>query len=230
MTGHPGAAQTVEAKCREIYREAEVIFSQLPRSRYYGFKILYGPPLFRPPILFIGYQPGGGSADFERETARGTDKQWPPTCDYATQDWAIARKMRGLFGREFLAGCTGTNAIYLRSPSIRDYRRDHDRDTRSKVERFCLAQTAQIVEVINPQKIVVIGFGTLGLFGPSNVGAKNANGRALIRIGKVAGRPAIATLHLSGAHISRSDLEIIGSAIQDEVRVKTLIDRFSERF
>ena len=214
MTGHPGAAQIAEAKCREIYREAQVFFGQLPRSRYYGFKILYGPPLFRPPILFIGYQPGGGSADFERETARGTDKHWPAACDYATQDWSIAKKMQRLFGQEYLAGCTGTNAIYLRSPSIRDYVRDHDRQTRSKVERFCLDQTARIIEAIDPLKIVVIGFGTLGLFGASEAGRKNAKGRLLTRVGQVAGRPAIATLHLSGARISVSDLDSIGSEIR----------------
>jgi hypothetical protein len=205
------SAQTIaEAKCKEIYREAQTFFDQISYSRNYGFKILNGPPLFQPPILFIGYQPGGGSLDFKEEIARGSDKHWPPTCEYATETWTLARRMRPMFGQKFLAQCVGMNAIFLRSPSVDDdYKRDFDKTTRARIEEFCLPRVCQIVEVIDPIKILAIGFDTLRLFGPTNAEFKNKKERTLTLAGQIAGRRAIATLHLSRAHISNPDRDTI---------------------
>jgi len=206
----PMSAQTIaESKCQQIYAEAQAFFGQIPRPRNYGFKILYAPPFWQPPILFVGYQPGGGDDDYERETARGSDKHWPAMCEYATESWKLAKRMRQMFGRTFLERCVGVNAIFLRWPAVADYRRTLDKDTRAQIEAFCLARVTQIVEVIDPKKIVAVGFETLELFGASMVDLANEKQRTLTRIGKIAGRPAIGTLHLSGAHISKPDLDRI---------------------
>ena len=57
---------------------------------------------------------------------------------------------------------------------------------------------------------MVIGFGTLKLFpGERKPDRWNSKGRILTRVGEIAGRPAIATLHLSGARTSILDRELI---------------------
>ena len=211
-------AQTIaEAKCREIYLEAEPFFARLPREEYYGFKVLYGPPLYQPPILFVGYQPGGGADDFERETARGSDKRWPTECEYATESWKLAKQMRQMFTRPRLLQCVGINAIFLRSPTVAHYKRTIDRGMRAEIEAFCLVRVARIIEVIDPQKIVAIGFDTLRLFGDSTPGLTNDNKRCLTTIGKIGGRSPIGTLHLSGARIAAPDLD----RIRDQVLAKS---------
>jgi hypothetical protein len=58
---------------------------------------------------------------------------------------------------------------------------------------------------MEPQNLVVIGHGTLRLFGRTNVGLRSATGRVLTRTGCVADRPALAVLHLTGAWISELD-------------------------
>ena len=53
MTAH------VELTAEQVYAEATDFFGRLASSPSCGFKVLYGPPLYRPPIFFVGYQPGG---------------------------------------------------------------------------------------------------------------------------------------------------------------------------
>jgi hypothetical protein len=121
----------------------------------------------------------------------------------------LAKKMRHMFRREYLAQCVGMNAIFLRSPTIDDYKRDFDKNMRAQIEQFCLARVGQIIEAIDPAKIVAIGFDTLKLFGADAADLINEKGRTLTKVGQIAGRPAIATLHLSGARISNPDLDRI---------------------
>ncbi len=200
-----------EERCQEIYREARIFFDKIAFSPNYGFKILNGPPLYRAPILFVGYQPGGGSEDGEWEKSRGAEDRWPAACEYATESWILAKNMQRMFGQPYLAQCVGMNAIFLRAPHIDEYKRDFDKSLREQVERFCLAKVAQIIEAIDPVKIVAIGLDTLKLFGESTVDlvSDGEKQRPLTRVGKIAGRPAIATLHLSGAYISNLDRDRI---------------------
>ena len=204
MTAH------VEITAEQVYAEAADFFGRLAPPPTCGFKVLYGPPLYRPPIFFIGYQPGGAAPEAYSD-------RWPPACQYATENWALAVKMRQLFGRDLLERCCGVNAIFIRSPSMRDYRRDYSRQVRAEVASFCLDRVASLVRAIEPQKLVVIGHGTLRLFGRTEAGLNSAAGRVLTRTGFVAGRPAVSVLHLTGAHIASQDLV----ALQVEVLSST---------
>ena len=205
-----------DAKCREIYCEARDFFDKYAAlPKYCGFNILQGPPLFRPPTLFIGYQPGGDHDEGDRERLAGRELKWASKCANATGSWRLSKKLQGMFTRPYLEKCVGVNAIFLRSPRIDDYKRDFDKSTRLQVEQFCLSQVYKIIETIDPSKIVAIGFSTFQLFGESRPGLINENGRTLTRVGQIAGRQAIAILHLSGARISNPDL----NRIRDRVLV-----------
>jgi len=98
---------------------------------------------------------------------------------------------------------------FLRSPTVDDYKRNLDKNVRAQIEAFCLARVVQIVEAINPKSIVAIGFDTLKLFGASTPDLANDKGRTLTRTGIIVGQSALATLHLSGAHISNHDRDSI---------------------
>lgn len=188
--GHPvNTQEIVESKCLEIYGEAQAFFGSIHRHPDYGFKILNAPPIYKPPFLFIGYQPGGGAADFKYEAGLGTHLHWPLKSEYATATWALAQHMRRMFEPAIdLKQCVGVNAIFLRSPNVADYKRNVDRNTRAQVARFCKTRVLQIIDVIDPGKIVVIGFSTLKLFGPTKRGVTNVNGRILTRAGQIGDR------------------------------------------
>ena len=141
MTAH------VELTAEQVYAEATDFFGRLASPPACGFKVLYGPPLYQPPIFFIGYQPGGNAPEEYSD-------RWPPACQYATENWALAVKMRQLFGRELLERCCGVNAIFIRSPSMLDYRRDYSRQVRAEVASFCLdrAQARAARKIVRPAR------------------------------------------------------------------------------
>ncbi|MCU1247890.1 MAG: hypothetical protein JWQ49_919 [Edaphobacter sp.] len=197
----------IENVCRAIYTETGRFYEELqPRmgDLAFGYKIMYGPPVIRPRVLFLGYQPGGAAADDERERANGAHEGWPQGSEYASERWRLAAIMQKMFDRDKLKCCTGLNAIFLRAPSVESWERTR-RDLRDTVEAFCLPRVNQIVQALQPVLVVAIGFKALDLFGPSHIDLVNAKGRVITKSGVIAGYPAIGTLHLSGAQISGLD-------------------------
>ena len=204
----------VEGDCRTVYAETRA-FYELNKARLggCGFKVLYGPPLVRAPILFIGYQPGGDVEDGRAEEASGAHEWWPDVCEYATADWRLAKNLRSMLGTDLLRRSTGMNAIFFRSPSADVYRKTVHKGLRQEAQQFCKDRVERLISVLDPQKIVVIGFDALRLFTSGTVGLSNSAGRVLTMHGEIAGIPTVASLHLSGAQIASSDRAAIAADI-----------------
>jgi hypothetical protein len=190
-------AGTIYVETRRFYNEI------LPRMGHAdcGFKILYGPPTAEPPIMFIGYQPGGDkSHDFE-----GDHHQWPAVCEYATADWPLAKALREVFCPEFLRSCVGTNGIFFRAPSADDYRTELDLPLRNDIQRFCRRQVNALIAEMRPRQIVFIGLAAMALFVRGLPERISDTSRILVRSGVVAGCPSLGILHLTGCRISADD-------------------------
>jgi hypothetical protein len=193
-----------EAVCERVSAEMHAFYAKNREALgNRGYRVMYGPPVMNPPILFIGYQPGGaGPGDDDLSDER--TPLWPAECDYAVKDWRLAKAMRRMFPG-VLDRCTGLNAIFVRSPTVATYVREVGIDLRRETEAFCRPRVEAIVEALSPAIIVIIGFSSLQVFGQSEPALTNARGRNLVREGRIADRPAFATLHLSGAQIARTD-------------------------
>jgi hypothetical protein len=201
--------------CRQIYRETKSFYGEICKGKDdCGFQILYGPPFFRTPILFLGYQPGRGTKSPLQERLDGSEERWPLRSEYATEDWPLAKRLRESLDEELIERCVGLNAIFVRSDNMAKFRRQFDLALRLKIQKFCLSRVEKMVNAIQPLRIIAIGFATLGLFCSSVAGRANESGRVLTRMGKIAGRPALGILHLSGARISKQDRETISSEIR----------------
>jgi uracil-DNA glycosylase len=200
-----GDQATIDKLCRDLYGETREFLEKNELNPPFGFKILNGPPIRNAEILFVGYQPGGGEEDAKIEKAKGTDRGWPPECEYATETWRLAPRMQHIFGIERLKRCVGTNTIFLRYPNANRYRREIG-PKRKDIETFCTEKVATIVEAIKPRQIVTIGFAALQMYGPTAPELSSDRGRMLIKTGKVANHPALGIIHLSGARPSGSDI------------------------
>ena len=211
---------SAEEICQNTYREAKLFYGEISEGRKddCGFQILYGPPYFQAPFLFLGYQPGRGIKSPAQERIDGSEDRWPSRSEYATEDWALAKCVRKVFDKECdpkcIEICVGLNAIFIRSNSIDEYHRQFDRALRTEIESFCLPRVEQMIDAIQPLGIVAIGFATLDLFGSSVVSRTSEKGRVLTKTGKIAGRNALGVLHLSGARISKRDRETIAREIR----------------
>ncbi|HEY5279101.1 MAG TPA: hypothetical protein VIJ67_05050, partial [Pseudolabrys sp.] len=84
-----------------------------------------------------------------------------------------------------------------------------DKKTRERVEGFCIPCVRQIIDLIDPKKIVFIGLGALKLFGPTKDDVTNDDNRVLTRTGQVGDRRAIAMRHLTGARPPPSGSDLV---------------------
>jgi len=96
----------------------------------YKYRLLYGP-FARPPILWIEFQPGGKKCN-PGELALPVSG----ICDFACKDWTLARRMRRMFPIKLLRDSVAVNAIFVRSPRVKTYKRKLSRTIRKGDFRF----------------------------------------------------------------------------------------------
>jgi hypothetical protein len=72
--------------------------------------------------------------------------------------------MRDIWSVELLDRCSGLNVNFFRAPSIAEWRKV-DRDVRRRLEDFSLSSSLQLIEAMQPQRMVMIGKVTARAFG-----------------------------------------------------------------
>lgn len=196
----------MDGEFRLLYKEVYEFYHTIHANVKYGWSILRGPPVRKPPVLFVGLQGGYGGPPEELGEMSNPDQPWPQTIEYLSDNDRFSRNMRIAFGEEFLARCAATNAIVFKAPNERTYRahfRDELEDIRVESDRI-LTQT---IRLIAPQTVVVIGFTTFGWIGADNLEVKvkdEITSRWLMAEGELRknfgfdGR-AYVTFHFSGA-------------------------------
>lgn len=193
--------------CRDVYQETRAFYDHVAsrmREAGLGFRILYGPPIERAPILFIGYQPGGRAIDASQGFNSGEHTSWPPHCDYAVASWPLAKRMQQVWGVATLEKSTGLNAIFFRAPSVRDWHK-LDGALRAELEAFSLGRAENIVRAMEPKRLVIIGLGTFDRLADGVADLRGEN-KLLTKKGILWGVPATGIVHLSGARLSHDDL------------------------
>jgi hypothetical protein len=183
-----------------------------------GYKILYGPPMQSPEVLFIGNQPGGQVADAIAGELRGERSRWPDIFEYASEPWRLATAARRVWQADILARSTGLNLCFFRSPSVGAWRALPSEVIR-RAETFSLERSRTIVDMLRPKAIVVIGlvdFAKLARAdGLTTRRALSNGGRDLVRTGQLWGHSSAGTIHLSGARISTLDMKNIAQFFEN---------------
>ncbi|MBD9447253.1 hypothetical protein [Rhizobium sp. RHZ01] len=195
-----------EIVCRKIYEETRSCYDKLKPalgSAALGFRILYGPPMVRAPYMFLGFQPGGR----QDESDEGQHDGWPDQSWHANASSPLANHLRAVFGIETVKH-TGLNMVFFRAPNMKAW--DSIPSTlRRELEQFSLERAQRIVEVLEPQHLVVIGLRTFKQLTNTN-GETALLGQRCNRLvvkGEFGGIPTSGIVHLSGARVSRQDRE-----------------------
>src|SRR5213593_3396055 len=132
-----------------------------------GFKVLYGPPLANPEIMIVSLNPGGGDSARSGWTrwARDQDRfergdfSPPAELSYWVRDNRMAKSVRGLFGERVQLLKHETVAFpvcFLRSENWESI----PIRTRENMKRFCYPLVKQIIQTLQPKRLLVIGFDT----------------------------------------------------------------------
>lgn len=206
--------------CRDIYTDTSN-FPPIKRilGDQFGFEILMGRPFVEAPVLFIGYQPGNWALSVSQARHAGYESDWVENekSQYATANWRLAVRLRGIFGPEnisLLEKCVGLNAIYIRSKSVLDYNLSVNLEDRRLIQSHCFNCNQQIINLLKPKKIIVIGFGTMDVFGESTPDLLGNNDRCLTKLGSICDQEALAVRHLTGARFSAADYDLTVNRIK----------------
>ena len=210
------APHKIETVARAVYRETKEFYERIrPRlgDADFGYRILYGPPMLRPPAMFIGIRPGGREDDRAHLDER---EIWPSQSDYALAGWQFATRLQRIFTTDFLHRCTGTNESFLRGPTETEYERllvDSKR-TVEEIREFCRPHVWQLVRAFEPAHVIFIGLAAFRRLTGRGVVVHRSqkNGNPLVESATFAGRPAIGVPHFS-TPLNSDELVIVNACL-----------------
>lgn len=192
-----------------------------------GFKILNGPPLASPPVLFLAYQPGGCEEDQDRY--KEAEASWPEVLEYLSGEhkmWSAICEL--IHDPVKLERCVGINAIFFRAKSVKKWKALEPATAWKAAEDFSVAQAEKIVRKLAPKCVVVIGYGTMRRVAPESTESfspkQNPSGRLLARQFTLWGREAVAIPHLSGARLRSGHRQEIYGYVREYLELARVWD------
>jgi hypothetical protein len=115
--------------------------------------------------------------------------------------------MQKIWGSEYLEQCNGLDAIFFRARSMTEWYRLNP-GLRQDLEEFSKERAKRLVDLLNPQQLVVIGLSTFAAIGEISCTVVPGSCRLVVN-GTVWGRPALGTAHLSGARLKDKDWTLL---------------------
>jgi hypothetical protein len=192
----------------DIYREVAAFYKEKCSEMgelAVGYEILHGPAIACPKTIFIGFQPGGWIDTSGSET--GIVLQPPERFVSAYKTWRYAKKMQEIWGADYLEQCNGLDAIFFRARSMREWYRLNP-SLRQDLKQFSEERARRLVDLLDPQQLVVIGLHTFATFGEISRTVLSGSCRLVVE-GTLWGRPALGTAHLSGARLKKDDWPLL---------------------
>lgn len=197
-----------------------------------GLKLFYSPVVFKPQLMIISYQPGGSEehyANEDRDRFDAGDFSLPTTNDYVSKNHVMSRRIRSFFdfksGMELLKNSVVFPLIFFRSPTIRAWRKELPKSARVEMEELCFQKTEEIIHVLQPQRILILGIETYQII--KKMLGSIQNEKILHTRGNNASRMAIsaqygicsifAVMHPSGSRISKNDWRILQELFEKEL-------------
>jgi len=170
-------------------------------------------PRHKPPLLVIGENAGFSAKDAEGEAHIELD--WSRASYLDGEEWVLKARLRSLFQQadrlDVLRESVFTNFNFFKSGSIsrKSSHRwvDVDREVRKRVEAASIRELRQLVHIMRPKKIMVLGMAGFDRHAQSTSTELRCSSsrRRLIATGELWSTPAFALMHPSGARWSEND-------------------------
>jgi len=198
----------------------------------YGIKVFYSPVTFRPKLMIISYQPGGDEKDYEKEEKKDYEKEdfhLQNFNSYVDTNHLMSRKVRSLFdfngGLELLKNSVVFPLIFFRSPTISIWKQENPQ--RDKMEKFSFSKVKEIIDKLQPQKILILGMKTydelkyiLGTAENEKVLHKRGPSNERMALSsKCGGYKLFAITHPTGARINTSDWDSIRKLFEKDINI-----------
>lgn len=203
---------------KEVYEEWKSKYSDWKQ----GVKLFYGPIHRKnPKLMVLTYNPGGDSFSFQKDLTRFENGDFSPypKHEYTHRDYTFAKNIRKLFSNNFdlLEESVALPIMFFRSKDTKLLKQRFQKDKRKEAEKFCLEKVKQIIEFLQPKKILIIGINTyekLKKMIMLDMGEKNSEysfyptkKETLYIVSKWEKIPVLTIRHISGSRFSNKDKE-----------------------
>ena len=184
-----------------------------------GYSILGSKPVLQPRLMLIGANPGFSADDVKIGEAH-VHRDWPETSYLDGETWKFKERLKDLFSKagklEILRQSVVTNFNFFKSGSqSREsaYRwADLDSAVRTRIEQTCLTELRQLVRMVSPRKIMILGLDAFDQRADSrDRESLMHDGRRLVATGRFEDVDAFAIKHPSGARWSNLEKDMVAN-------------------
>ena len=184
-----------------------------------GFEMFYSPVCIHPKLMILTYNPGGDKSSFEHDLKRfeSGDFSLPQENEFVTRKYRMAVKMQNFFNRHdtLLRESVTLTTLFFRSKNTKVWTKC-PKQSRKEMESFCYKKVNEIIEVLQPLALLILGFKTYvnlkrHLFDRIDYETKTVgyNGNTICYIGKWNNKPLFCIPHPTGSRIKKDDWEKI---------------------
>lgn len=132
------------------------------------YVILYGPPQYRPPLMLIGNNPSWfGSRETALANLADVAAKIPRVNSYTAHDHEFARHLKSAFQclnrEDLMENCVGLNRFWFQTgPKFSSFvprKAQHPflRTAWDKTIAFCEAGTRELIDIISPRSVALVG-------------------------------------------------------------------------
>ncbi|MEG8015272.1 hypothetical protein [Sphingomonas sp. 22R3R2A-7] len=176
-----------------------------------GYSILGALPVRKSPLLIIGLNPGYDADDATMPPHRQTT--WPLHAYLDDDRYPLKDRLKDLLDSDPWRGplslALTTNFLFFRSRSLRGDQPAWQQvplQLRRELQAFCLGELQELIDLVAPKRILVLGMTAVGQYLYDNQPAlQDDKGNWLIAKGHLWGRPAIGIKHPTGARWTNRD-------------------------
>lgn len=209
----------------EVYKEWKENYSEVET----GIKTFYTPVEENPPLMIIGYNPGGDKTSFQKDRERfeNGDFSNPEKSELLTKDYTLARKFRNKIFQEhtdMLKDAVKFDLIFFRSKKA-SYLKDQLGDDYQEALDYCYNKSEEIIEKLQPEAILLYGISTYDKF-KKNIAEdfeekqclkSESTGWRLLCRGQWKGKKVFGIIHPSGARVSNEEWKRIRENLFSEL-------------
>ena len=201
---------------KKIFQEWESKYS----SWKSGFEVFYSPVMYKPELMIISLNPGGTQKDFkdlDYTNFQNNNFALPAENRYITTNYPFAKKIRTLFeGHEkVLEESVVTTTLLFRSKSIDFWQKENPKEFRLAMEKFAYDQVKEMLEEIQPKKLLVVGIGAYKRLGDHVIAIEeeeeidNFDSVGRVISAKTKQIDIMAIPHITGARLSNENMNKI---------------------
>ncbi len=188
--------ETIEKRVAKMYADMNALAITHGDRIKRGYNVLYGPPMVKPKLMLISFQPGG-----EDGIAYQT---YPDTLAYVKDNFKFGKTLRKHMQEAGLSDVlekhtVATTAVFAQAPASESSKWATGKGSYKIWREFSLESVRELIDLMHPEVIVIFGTKTKDIFKPELTNTRHNHKQHILTYGEgeLEGIPLVYCMHLS---------------------------------